>query len=123
MADEDEENQFGDLMATDNVRLDIEIHNRIPFGRWQIVDVEFAAADTDFVIPHDLEPSSPYDVHYTVLRQTTTGVVYEVNRGETADAKAWESDYIVLRSDVANWKGRLLLTVLKRQKEFSPLDL
>jgi len=110
-------------MATDNVRLDIELHNRTPVGRWEIVDVELGGADLDFVIPHNLKPSNPYDVHYSVIKQTTAGVLYEAVQGSTPNAKAWESDYIVLRSDVANWKGRLLLFILKRPIPFVPLDL
>ncbi len=111
-------------MATDNIKLDIELHNRIPFGRWQIVDVKFpTSANTDYVIPHMLEPSDPYDIQYVVLRQTMAGNVYEANRGIVSDAKAWTTDFIVLRSDVASWTGRLLLVTLKKPITFSPLDL
>lgn len=94
--------------------LDQELHLRIPFGIWQIVDVTFPSTpDTNLVIRHTLAPTKPGDVHYTVIKQTTAGVVYEAL---DADRKLWTPEFIVLRSDVGGWNGRLLLSLLKTSK-------
>jgi hypothetical protein len=96
-----------------------EIHKRVPFGKWQIVDVTFPdTINTDCIIPHNLLPNKPSDVQYTILRQTTVGDIYE---GTDVNAKAWTKDYIVLRSITSKWQGRLLLTLLKDFKtDFLP---
>jgi hypothetical protein len=98
--------------------LDIELHDRVPDGQWEIVDVVFpATAGADFQIPHSLSPASPEQVEYTVLRQATPGTVYEDRSSTRA---AWNPGYIVLRSDTASWTGRLLLRVLKSSLLWTP---
>lgn len=65
----------------------------IPFARWQIVEVTFAAVTTDTVVPHTLDPRQPGDVRFEVLDLSVAGIVY---RG----VKAAATDYIVLRTNV-----------------------
>ena len=97
------------------------VQKTVPAGKWQIVDVVFpATGGTDCVIRHSLSPASPYDVHYTVLRTTTGGDVYEP---QGATAKPWTKDYIVLRSATNSWKGRLLLSLLKTNTPFIPSEI
>jgi hypothetical protein len=91
------------------------IEEKTPVVDWEIVDVTFGGTpDTDLVIRHHLLPKNPNAVQYTVLRQTTPGVVYE-NRTPT-NYKSWTTEYIVLRSDTAHWSGRLLLTLMKNKR-------
>lgn len=108
---------MGETNTIDNVQL----HRRLPWGKWQIVDVKFpSGANTDYVIGHDLGPTDPQDVHYTVLKQTTAGTIYQSFAGS---AKPWTTSYIVLRSDTSNWKGRILLTLLKNPMTFNPMEI
>lgn len=100
--------------------INITLHERVPFGRWEIIDVEFPTANTDVIIRHGLEPENPYDVHYVVLKQTTSGVVYE---DITPSRSPWTSDYIILRATTNGWLGRLMLCTLKTRRPFNPLDI
>jgi hypothetical protein len=98
-----------------------ELDDRDPFVSWQVVDVQFPEEEnTDFVIPHNLRVNHPRDVHYRVIKQFTNGDIYE---SANADAKKWESDFIVLRSDVPKWTGRILLGVLKKVVRFATNEL
>ncbi len=99
------------------LNLDILLTERCPYGHYEVVDVKFEGANADFIIPHSLNPEHPQDVQYSVLRQTTDGVVYEAT-----DAN-WTNDYIILRASTASWCGRLLLSVLTEQRTFNPLTL
>lgn len=97
-------------------------HKTNPIGKWTYVDVQFPATpNTDCVIRHGLLPDSPNDVEYSIVRTTTGGTVYEPL--EVVGAKASTTQYIILRSDTASWKGRLLLTVPKSPKPFNPLEI
>lgn len=82
---------------------------QIPYAKWEMVDVEFLAADTNLVIPHTLTPRDPYAVRFEVVDRTVGGVVY---RG----SKAPSTDYIVLRSTDAG-KVRLRLFLEAHQEE------
>lgn len=98
--------------------LDITLHDRVPDGQWEIVDVVFpATAQTDFQIPHSLSPASPEQLEYTVLRQATPGTVYE---DRSATRTPWGPGFIILRSDTASWTGRILLRVLKSSLLWTP---
>lgn len=105
-----------DSITTKN--LDIVLHDRVPDGQWEIVDVAFpATAHADFQIPHSLSPESAEQVEYTVLRQSTPGTVYE---DRSATRTKWSPGFIILRSDTGGWTGRLLLRVLKRSLIWFP---
>ncbi len=91
--------------------LDVTIHLYVPDGQWEIVDVTFPSTpDTDYKIRHNLTPPSNEQIEYTVLRQSTPGVVYE---DRSPSRVPWGEKFIVLRSDVSSWHGRLMLRVLK----------
>lgn len=103
------------------IEVDQQIHKRSPVATWEIVDVVFpAVADTDYVIRHSLRPADPTSVHYTIIRATTGGTVYE---SQDIGRKPPTSSYLVLRSDVASWKGRLLLFTLKTPEPFIPMEI
>lgn len=105
-------------MPSTNSDFDIALHERTPVAQWQIVEVEFPSTpDTDYEIVHRLKPPTAEEVEYTVLRQSTAGVVYE---DRSAGRRKWGPNFIVLRSDTASWKGRLLLQVLKSAR--GPLE-
>ncbi len=87
------------------------IAQSVPFAQYQVVDVEFpSTADSDLIVRHGLDVKNPYDVQFTVLKQYQPGSVYE---DDTIDKRPWQLGYVVLRSDTASWRGRLLLSVLR----------
>ena len=103
------------MPATDitSTSVAVQIHKATPVGRWEVVDVAFGAVpNEDLVIPHSLTPSASEQVHYQVVRAATPGTIYEPMDDGTA--KTGNRNYIVLRSDTANWRGRLLLSIFKQ---------
>ena len=94
------------------VDVTVAIHRVTPAGRWELVDVTFPTIpNTDLTIPHGLQPLGNEEVYYTVVRQATSGTIYEVFN--EAGARSSQRNYLVLRSDTAEWHGRLLLTIIK----------
>lgn len=107
-------------MAEVKQRLTTEVEQteRDPFVGWQAVDVQFPSTPhSDYVIRHGLTVDNPKDVHYRVIKQFTSGTVYE------ASDAIWTHEYVVLRSDVANWTGRLLLGTLAEPAVFDQTGL
>ena len=93
----------------------IGMHSRVPDAAWYITDVTFpASANTDCQIPYSAQFASalpnPDAVEYSVLRQSAAGSVYE---DSSLTRTAWGRGFIILRSDTAALKCRLLLRVLK----------
>lgn len=90
----------------------VHLNKRDPFASWEWYDVQFPATPhTDLVIPHTLTVDEPKDVHYRVIKQFTAGTVYE------APSAVWTHEYVVLRSDVGGWTGRILLGVLDEEDD------
>ncbi len=86
---------------------EVDLLPRLPFATTQFVDVAFpSTADVDLVIRHRLQTSRPDDVRYLVIQQEAAGSIY---RDTSPDRRAWGSDYIILRTDTAGLKARLLL--------------
>jgi hypothetical protein len=100
------------------LEVDRAIHEHLPWAAWAIVDIVFpstAYTDCQIVYPTNLFVENPEEVQYTVLRQATPGTVYE-DRSSTRTP--WGRGFIILRSDLADWTGRLLITTLKTPKKF-----
>jgi len=99
--------------------LDVQLHQVVAAGQWEIVDVAFTASNVDTQVAYThLEPPTPESVEYTVLRQTGLGTVYE---DRSAGRAKWGDGYIILRS-TAPQTARLLLQVLKTPKDWSLTD-
>jgi hypothetical protein len=79
-----------------------------PHAQYQIVDVTFGDAYADTEIRHTLQPPSPEHIDYMVLRQAQAATIYH---DMTASRKKWRDGVITLRSNVANAKVTLLLSV------------
>jgi hypothetical protein len=88
-----------------------------PFGEYEYVDVSFAAADVDTVIPYSvLTPEDPNSVRWIDINPTTVwdgatdtrGYVY---RSANPLRRDFGTNYIILRSNVAGYATRLLLFV------------
>ena len=94
-----------------NSATDKSIREISPIAQYQLVEVVFPATpDTDLLVRHGLMVENPYDVYFQPVRQSTAGSVYE---DVTPGRRAWASNYIVLRSDVASWTGTLMLTIMR----------
>jgi hypothetical protein len=79
-----------------------------PFAQYERVEVTFpSSANTDVVVKHSLQPTSPEDIEYTVLKLDRAGRVYN---DQSATRKSWKQGYIYLRCDVASVKATVLLT-------------
>jgi hypothetical protein len=80
-----------------------------PFAEWEEVDVTFSStANADTFIRHTLTPATPEAVNYIIVRKGQAAHVYHDISGTR---KPWQLNYIILRSDVASAKVRLLLYV------------
>lgn len=79
-----------------------------PFSQWQEVTVTFGPADTDTVVPHQLQPPSAEMVNYATIRAGGEAVVYHDTSGTRTP---WQSNYIILRSTIPNCQVSLLLYV------------
>ena len=78
-----------------------------PFASFEYVDVTFGTANTAHIIPHSL--SGPTEgIRWIPVSIEGNGTIY---RDNAIGRQAWGSDYIVLRSSLANQVCRLLLTV------------
>ncbi len=83
--------------------LPFDIEKRLPYARWQTLDVIFASADTDMVIPHTLNPIQAGDVRFEVMDASVGGIVY---RG----TKVPQLDYVILRATaIGTYRVRLFL--------------
>lgn len=78
-----------------------------PATNFQYVEVTFGSANTDLDIRHSLRAVAPDDIQYQVMRTDRATSIYN---DESATRKVWTSDYVILRSSVANAAVRILLT-------------
>lgn len=79
------------------------LEKRLPFARWQIIDLVVTQADFDMVIPHALRPQKATDIRFEVIDNAVGGVVY---RG----SKLPGLDFIVLRATVVgDYRVRLFI--------------
>lgn len=80
-----------------------------PFAMWEEVEVNFPSTpNTDVVVPTTLQPTNPNTINYLPLRKSAAADVYH---DVSITRKAWQPTYILLRSNVASVKMRLLLYV------------
>ena len=80
---------------------------RLPFARFQFVDVTFDATDTDQYIEHTLKTRKDEAVRYLVVATDKSGVVYN---DESVSRRPWGDGYIILRCATTS-TARLLLFV------------
>jgi hypothetical protein len=86
-----------------------QLERRAPIGQYQILEgLQFGAPNTDLVVRHSLRPSKTEAVDYHVLKSSGFPLGYH---DTSPTRKPWGSDYVLLRSPVANLKVDLLLTV------------
>lgn len=89
----------------------------IAFADWLEVEVTFpSTVNTDLVVPHDLGADDPNTILYLPLRSDRACDVFH---DTSATRKPWTSTYILLRSNVANAKVRLLLYVGRDNRKFT----
>lgn len=85
-----------------------------PWAQWEEIDVAFgSSANVDTFIRHTLSPPTAEHVNYMVIRNGQNAKIYH---DPTGTRKPWGAGYILLRSDVANAKVTLLLTVSHIQR-------
>lgn len=84
-------------------------------GQFQYVDVQFpSGAYQDLVVPHTLRVADPEQIRWLPVAldfptfPVTAPVIY---RDTGVNRRAWTSTYLILRSNVASLRGRLLLFV------------
>lgn len=71
---------------------------RIPFGRYQFVDVTFATPNQDTDIAHTLAPNDPEAVRFVPVSLTAAAVLY---RDNSAGKRPWQPTHIWLRASAA----------------------
>jgi|TARA_R110000824_G_scaffold10267_2_gene45454 hypothetical protein len=94
---------------------DAALRRSLPYKRYEYVDVTFAVAAGDHVIPYTI--LNPNDLNAVRWLDITPGTVYNAGTETVAHlyqshdpaTLAWGTGYIVLRSTVANYSTRLLL--------------
>jgi hypothetical protein len=95
--------------------LETDIRGASPFSTTELVEVTFNdTANADTVIRHTLNSTQPDRVLWQVVgvalmaAPATVPVIY---RDSSTNHRKWESDYIILRSNVAGLKATLVLGV------------
>lgn len=90
----------------DNKQEDISL-TQIPFGQYEYVDVSFAAADTDTLIPTTLKVENPKFVRWLDVTPNVGAFVriYRATGSEVVE------NNLKLRCNIANYATRLLLFV------------
>lgn len=95
-----------------------ELYRHLPIGRYEYVDVTFAAANVETIIPHTrLTPPTPDDVRWLDIKPTSVysggshlaPLIYR--NGNPTNPMPWGDGYIVLMCNLANYTTRLLLFV------------
>jgi hypothetical protein len=119
------------MTATDRVRevsrLQDAQRKGTPFIRYEFVAVRFETANADVKVPHKLQPASPRDVFYQVVRANRPTQIYDMESvggvDEFRDAPLptglpfvpWTKSYIVLRSTTVPCNVTLLLGLARRE--------
>jgi len=86
-----------------------------PHGRFEFVDVEFIAANTDVTIPYTkFRPLDPNDIRWLDVSLTAVNVggvdtLPVLYKSALPSRKLWARGYIVLRCSVAGYSTRLYL--------------
>jgi hypothetical protein len=83
---------------------DPQLLRMLPQGQYEYVDVSFAMADTDTVIPTSLVPEDPNSIRWIDVTPSS-GKVY---RASDPNRVAWQNGYIILRNTEVQ-STRLLL--------------
>lgn len=95
----------------ENFTLDPE--NRLPFARYQFVNVTFETADEDMAIKHRLNPVNAEEVMYIVTRLTSGADIYQ---DVSPTRKPWQRSHIFLRAS-APTAATLLLCISANDEE------
>lgn len=89
--------------------LEADLDRGSPWTRYQFVDVTFPASpNTDLDIRHTLKTATPENIRFQVVSADRAVRVY---KDTTGTRKAWTTDVIYLRADVASAVCRLLLAL------------
>jgi hypothetical protein len=88
--------------------LELEVEKGLPFSAFTYIDVTFETANLDVQVDHTLRPITPEDINYQVVRADRACLIYH---DQSATRRPWGRGYILLRSDTAGAKVRLLLSV------------
>lgn len=79
---------------------------RLPVAQYEYVNVTFTAINSDVIIPYTrLKPNDVNTIRWQPVSLSAAGIIY---RDLSGTAKAWTSQYIILRSNIA-LTARLLL--------------
>ena len=98
--------------------LAVEQHH--PQERFEFVDAEFTAADTDVVIRYTkFRPADPDDIRWMDVNPQAVNVggvdtIPRLYKSALPSRKLWARGYIVLRSSVAGYTTRLYLFTERR---------
>lgn len=84
-----------------------EMFRMLPMGQYEFVDVTFAAADTDTVVPYSILHPQDFESIRWIDVTPQSGKVY---RASDPNKTAWGNGYIILRNTAAQ-TTRLLLFV------------
>lgn len=78
------------------------VNRASPFAKWQYVSVTFpSTANIDVLIPHKLNPNDPESVLWIPLNfeePSAPAAAAYIYRDAATNRRAWQRDYIVLRS-------------------------
>lgn len=86
--------------------LEERLQSATPSARFEFQDVLFSTAHMDVVVQHGLRPTGGEQIAYVVVQSTGPAHVYQ---DASSTRRKWTQDTIVLRSDTANVRVRLLL--------------
>lgn len=96
-------------------RLQTDVQQGVPSIAFEVVDVTFdAVANVDTIIQTSLRPTNPEDVLFQLVELTFLTAPASmpcIYKDGSTTRKPWNTGYIVLRSNVASVKCKLLLTV------------
>lgn len=72
-----------------------QIDRRATSGRWELVTVEFTAADTDTYVRHGLKTPTPEEIRYEMTRSNAATSLYN---DTSASRQPWTESGIWLRA-------------------------
>lgn len=88
----------------------------LPFGSFEMVEVDFAATNTATRVLHSLLPEDPYAIRYIPIYKTRECSISDARTEDGAHTEPWTRNYIVLQSNLAPVTVELLLFVPRRPR-------
>lgn len=88
------------------------VQEGLPFGRFQVVEVNFTSYEDTIRVPHQLNPESPTDVFYIPLRKSVDCTISD-NLNDPPPKDQWTRQHIVLKSNTAPATVLFLLVTLR----------